>query len=85
MTKGVLINDTAIVTKRGTSIVGCMAWETPYIEFVTPCNGIVRWQSDTIGSWADLEIGNVVNLRAYIYGPALKQTIKRVTISKVAI
>ena len=81
-TKGALLDADVIVLESGTSIVGCMSWETPYVVFLTPKNGEVRWQSDNVNRWINtIKPQTFVHIKAFIYGPAKKQTIRRVTIT----
>lgn len=43
-----LIKTIAQLIKNGSSCVGCMSWETPYVVFKLENNDQILWQSDNI-------------------------------------
>ena len=74
MAKGKKIETTVMVTKTGTSCIGMMAWETPYVRFLTPINGEVVWHSDNAqGAHYALTEGQIVKIRAFLYGDHLRR------------
>ncbi|MFH1076552.1 MAG: hypothetical protein V1753_06900 [Pseudomonadota bacterium] len=74
MAKGKKIETKVMVAKVGSSLVGCMSWETPYVRFLTPLNGEVIWHSDNAGGAAwNLKNGDIVTLKGFIYGNHLRR------------
>lgn len=65
-TKGVKINERVTIVKMGSSIVGCLAWETPYVELLTATHGICRWQSDALNKH-NFNKGNSIHISAFAY------------------
>ena len=50
-TKGRKVKGIHILVKTGSTIVGCMTWETPYLVVEDPITGEqFRWVSDNAGS-----------------------------------
>jgi len=78
-TKGEKISRWLFIARKGTSIVGCMSWETPYIHFhAGDPTDILTWQSDNAGDAESiLTIGQCVYVTAFRYGDHLR----RVTIT----
>ena len=66
------------VIKTGSTIVGCMAWETPYVElFDDVSNKKYIWISENAGiAKENLKQNNIVQVCAFAYG----DSIRRVTI-----
>ena len=82
MAQGKLINEDVMILRTGSSLVGSMGWETPFVEFLTSRYGVVRWQSDHAAPLVGTKPKTIVHLRGFIYGPALKQTLRRVTVTE---
>lgn len=81
-TKGKLIDADVMILKTGSSVAGAMAWETPFVEFLTPSNGVVRWQSDYAAPLVGTKPETIVHLRGFIYGSALNQTLRKVVVTE---
>jgi len=78
-TKGEKISRWLYIARMGTSIVGCMSWETPYIHFhAGDPAALLTWQSDSIGNLIyALDKGQSVHVTAFKYGDRLRRvTIK---------
>jgi hypothetical protein len=75
------------VTRRGSSCVGGMAWETPYIEFSDVVGNEYRWQSDNINAsntTAELRAGDRVYLTGFAYPLADGvDSLRRVSVQKI--
>jgi hypothetical protein len=73
MTKGLKIFGPATVLRTGTSIVGNMGWETPYVQFDVGGQQY-RWQSDLAnGAFYGLKRGQIVHLDAFAYADHLRR------------
>lgn len=73
-TKGLRINREMIVTDIGSSCVGNMAWETPYIRFQMLDNSKeVIWQSECAEhAMFALRVGQHVTVKAFAYNERLR-------------
>jgi len=72
-TKGMLIEGTVTIERKGSSCQGCMPWETSYIDIIY--NGKeYTWFSDRTER---MHKGQILNIRAFAYGDRLRKvTIK---------
>jgi len=78
-TKGEKISRWLWIKDKGTSIVGCMTWETPYIRFhAGDPTDLLIWQSDNIGNLLYiLKTNECVYVTAFKYNNHLRRvTIK---------
>lgn len=65
-TIGEKIEQVATVVESGSSLVGMMGFDTPFLKLRLSDGRVVKWQSDKVGMVRVRE-GGVVFLTAYLY------------------
>ena len=77
MAKGIKLDEFVTVKSKGTSCVGMMAWETPYIEFRRANSQLIYWHSENAAiAYEWLRAEQTVRLLAFLYG----NRVRRVTV-----